>query len=114
MEVFELVVRDDRVYSDLPFCNLRGCILHECEAFEILEVEEQIRDRGDVGYVDVYEGETAEGESVARAGILGEAPEGDSFKVLQAEGVERGEVLENEVIEVVHVEGGDAEMLEGG
>lgn len=88
--------------------------MDEGEAGQGAEVEEEVGDCGEVGDVEVDEGEGAEGLRGGEAGEVGEAAVGDAFKVLEAEGLEGWQILKDYVVKVVHVEVGDAEVLEGG
>ena len=88
--------------------------MDEGEACEGVEVEEEVGDCGKVGYVEVDEGEGSEALRRGRAGEVRETPVGDALEILEAEGLEGREVLENHIVEIVNVEVGDAEVLEGG
>lgn len=88
--------------------------MDEGKARERVEVEEEVGDCREVGYVEVDEGEGTEGLRRARAGEVRKTPVGDALEILETEGLEGWEVLESDVVEIVNVEIGDAEVLERG
>lgn len=111
VEVFELVGGDYGLNHYFAFGDFRGGVLDEGESFEVFEVEEEVRDGGDVGDIQVDQGQVPQRERISGARVFREAPEGHAFEVLEAEGVEGWEVLEGEIVEVVHVEVGNAELF---
>ena len=86
--------------------------LNEGEACEGLQVEEEVGDGGEVGYVKVDEGEGTDALRGGRAGEVRKTAVGDALEILETERLEGGKVLENDVVEIVNVEVGDAEVLE--
>ena len=51
VEVLELVGGDKRLDDELAFGDFGAAVLDESEAFEVFEMEEEVGDCGDVGYV---------------------------------------------------------------
>ena len=88
-------------------------VLRQGESFQVFQVEEQVRDSGDVGDVEIDQGQVAQVKRRSRPAVFRQAPEGDAFEVLQPERMQGGELLEGRVVEVVHIEVGDAEVSEG-
>ena len=114
MEVGERAGADDGLEDELVGFGEGGGLLYEGEAGEGVEVKQEVGDCGEVGYVEVDEREGTEVLRRRRAGEVGKTAVGDALEILEPEGLEGREVLKCYVVEIVNVEVGYAEVLEGG